>query len=68
MYTASTRLCRGNVVDAVRNLLGGYRHGKGKCSYDALRQPTEIYTQVIGKGLVCRAPKGMALLARRMGM
>jgi len=35
---------------------------------DALRQPTEIYTNVIGKSLVCRAPIGMALLARQKGM
>jgi len=34
----------------------------------ALRQPTDIYTHVIGKGLVCRAPIGMALLARLKGM
>jgi len=53
----------GNVVHAVCNLLGGCRHGKGKIP-DALRQPTDIYTHVIGKGLVCRAPIGMALLAR----
>jgi len=35
---------------------------------DALCQPTEIHTHVIGKGLVCRAPIGMALLARRIVM